>query len=128
MAVGLDKVLSLAARRSSGVVVYDSATDRGFVLISLDEYERLAAGSGDIRRLTEDELLARINRDVALWREEQMLQSTATSERAEGVSSARPAAPPEPESQPIPVSRESDHYQFEPLDDSTPAQPVSPIH
>lgn len=45
--------------------------DEPFVLMSLPEYERLALGRASVADLTENELLDKINRDIAVWKSQQ---------------------------------------------------------
>lgn len=46
-----------------------------YMLMSLDEYEKLLIGKSEVRNLTEDELLDKINRDIAIWKSEQDLNN-----------------------------------------------------
>lgn len=51
--------------------MFDSSEpDYSFVVMSLDEYERTLSQISDVRGLTEEEMLDKINRDVAIWRSE----------------------------------------------------------
>ena len=43
--------------------------------MSLIEYEKLVIGRSEVRGLTEDELLDKINRDIAIWKSEQELEN-----------------------------------------------------
>ncbi len=69
----LQKALRLIEKTGDRIIMFDSADARqGYALMSLDEYERLALGNADVRGLTEDQLLDRINRDIAQWRSDQI--------------------------------------------------------
>jgi len=68
----IEKALNLAKITGDRVIVVDRNLRRSFVIISLDEYEKLAVknpGIVEISDLTEDELLDKINRDIASWRQ-----------------------------------------------------------
>jgi PHD/YefM family antitoxin component YafN of YafNO toxin-antitoxin module len=67
----LDKIIALVKKTGDRCIVLDTDGEPAFVLTSFDDYERLMTGGGDPRHLTEDELLEKINRDIALWRETQ---------------------------------------------------------
>lgn len=72
MKTDIEKALNLAKITGDRVIVVDRDLERSFVIISLDEYEKLAvknSGIVEISDLTEDELLDKINRDIAFWRQ-----------------------------------------------------------
>lgn len=69
----LDRVITLVKKTGDRCIVLDNDGEPAFVLTSFDDYERLMTGGGDPRHLTEDELLEKINRDIALWRETQQV-------------------------------------------------------
>ncbi|MFH1522315.1 MAG: hypothetical protein ABIE43_00675 [Patescibacteria group bacterium] len=67
----LEKAINLAKKTGDRVIVVDKAQpDDTFVVMSLDEYEKLVIGHSEVRSLTEDELLDKINRDIAIWKSE----------------------------------------------------------
>lgn len=73
------KALEVATKGGLGLLLYDASTDNSVVVLPLEKYEKLLNGgtvenSGqkeDIRSLTELEMLDKINRDIALWKNEQ---------------------------------------------------------
>ena len=68
----LKKALNLVRRIGSHLIVYNLGRDKeAYVVMSLEEYERLVLKKSEVRGLTEDELLAKINRDIAIWKSEQ---------------------------------------------------------
>jgi len=68
----LQKAINLAKKTGDRLIVYDmSQKNEAFVVMSLDEYEKMATGRSEIKSLTEDELLDKINRDIAVWKNEQ---------------------------------------------------------
>ena len=68
----MQKVISLVKKTGDRLVVYDpNNKDNIFVIMSIEEYEKLIIGKSEVRNLTEDELLDKINRDIAIWKSEQ---------------------------------------------------------
>jgi len=68
----LKKAISIAKKTGDRLIVNDlSRGDSAFVVMSLDEYEKLVTEKSEVRGLTEDELLDKINRDIAIWKSEQ---------------------------------------------------------
>ena len=66
------KAIKLAKKTGDRLIVFDPAkSDLAYVIMALDEYERLALKKSEVRGLTEDELLDKINRDIAIWKSEQ---------------------------------------------------------
>jgi hypothetical protein len=65
----LQKAINLAKKTGDKIIVFDSANSNdAYAVMSLDEYEKLIDGAGGARGLTEEELLDKINRDVAIWK------------------------------------------------------------
>ena len=68
----LKKAVALVRKTGDRLVIYDSSrSEETFVVMSLKEYEKLVVGRSEVRGLTEDELLDKINRDIAIWKSEQ---------------------------------------------------------
>jgi hypothetical protein len=65
----LDKILNIIRRTGEKVIVFKD--DSEFVISSLDNYSHLIEGSAPLSQLSEGEMLDKINRDIALWRESQ---------------------------------------------------------
>lgn len=69
----LRKAISLAKKTGDRLIVYDSSNQEDpFVVMSFDEYEKMVTTRSEVRGLTEDELLDKINRDIAIWKSEQV--------------------------------------------------------
>lgn len=67
----LQKAINLAKKTGDRIIIFDSARPRdAHVVMSLDEYEILVAGMSAVRGLTEEELVDKINRDIAIWKSE----------------------------------------------------------
>ena len=68
----LQKAINLAKKTGDKLIVFDSSKpDNVFVVMSLKDYENLVLGHSEVRGLTEDELLDKINRDIAIWKSDQ---------------------------------------------------------
>lgn len=67
----LNKAINLAKKTGDRLIVFDKAESvNPFVVMGLDEYEKLVIGHSEVRGLTENELLDKINRDIAIWKSE----------------------------------------------------------
>jgi hypothetical protein len=68
----LERAINLAKKTGDRLIVFDSVRqDSAFVVMSINEYEKLALSKNEVRNLTENELLDKINRDIAVWKNEQ---------------------------------------------------------
>ncbi|MDO8592600.1 MAG: hypothetical protein Q7R92_02385 [bacterium] len=68
----LQKAINLAKKTGDRLIVFDSSKpDNIFMILALKDYENLVLGKSEVRGLTEDELLDKINRDIAIWKSEQ---------------------------------------------------------
>lgn len=58
------------------MIIFDgNKPDNAYVVMGLDEYERLILDRSEVRSLTEDQLLDKINRDIAIWKSENEFES-----------------------------------------------------
>jgi hypothetical protein len=65
----LQKAINLAKKTGDRLIVFDKAESVSpFVVMSMEEYEKLALGRTEVRGLTENELVDKINRDIAVWK------------------------------------------------------------
>ena len=67
----LQKAINLAKKTGDKVIVFDNSSDSAYVVLSLENYEKLAEKENKVRGLTEKEMLDKINHDIALWKSEQ---------------------------------------------------------
>jgi hypothetical protein len=68
----LQKAINLSRKTGDRLIVFDSPRSADpFVVMSLDDYEKMVLNRSEVRGLTEDELLDKINRDIAIWKSEQ---------------------------------------------------------
>ena len=66
----LEKVLELTAKTGDKVIVI-SENHEPFVILALKEYQALMTHNTNLQELTEQELLEKINRDIAVWKASQ---------------------------------------------------------
>ena len=68
----LQKAIILAKKTGDRLIIFDPAhVDLTYVVMPLEHYERLVVTKSEVKGLTEQELLDRINRDIAIWKSEQ---------------------------------------------------------
>ena len=67
----MDKVLSLVAKTGDKVIVVSEAQEP-YVIMTFSEYDRLLLGNSGVNNLTEEELLNKINKDIAIWKSVQV--------------------------------------------------------
>jgi len=65
-----DQVLDLIKKTGEKVIVV-SEKHNPFVLMNIKEYNSLLQGSSIVNKLSEEELLSKINRDIAIWKTSQ---------------------------------------------------------
>lgn len=63
----LNKIIGLIQKTGDKCVVFNQ-TNEAYVVMTLKDYEKLVLGKSEVHNLTEDELLDKINRDIAVWR------------------------------------------------------------
>ncbi|MCB9802493.1 hypothetical protein H6761_00550 [Candidatus Nomurabacteria bacterium] len=63
----LDKVLALVAKTGDKIIVV-SETHDPCVVMSLSDYDHLLTSSASLDDLTEEQLMNKINRDIAIWK------------------------------------------------------------
>ena len=76
----LNKVFNLINKTGDRCIILSPDNDEAFAIMSLDAYERLALGRSDVASLTEDQLLDKINRDIAVWKSQQEEQEQDNQE------------------------------------------------
>ena len=71
MQTQLQKAIDLVKKTGDKIIVFDSAKSENlYVIMNIKDYENLILGKSEVRGLTEDELLDKINRDIAIWKSE----------------------------------------------------------
>lgn len=70
------KAINLAKKTGDKLLVFDSQKPEDIhVIMGLNQYEKLVMNNSDVRGLTEQELIDKINRDIAIWKNDQDLAS-----------------------------------------------------
>ncbi len=64
----LNRVISLIKKTGDKTIIMDSESDAVMMLMDLGLYEKMLDRPAGVEKLTEEELLEKINRDVAVWR------------------------------------------------------------
>ena len=83
MQTQLQKAIDLVKKTGDRLLVFDSAkSDNVYAIMNLKDYENLVLGKSEVRGLTEDELLDKINRDIAIWKSEQEFDGSGYAELA----------------------------------------------
>lgn len=65
----LKRAINLIKKTGDKLLVAD-VDEKVYALMNLDEYEDLLLKKSEVRGLTEEELIDKINRDVAIWKSE----------------------------------------------------------
>lgn len=65
----LNRLLKLINRTGDRLVVLDKDTETAIVMMEIDEYEKILNGGPRLEDMSESDILDRINREVAVWRE-----------------------------------------------------------
>lgn len=81
----LQKAIELSKKTGDRLMIFDQQKpDSVHVVMSLDEYEKMVVGGSQIRGLTEEELIDKINRDIAVWKSEQEIEESDLESRKTG--------------------------------------------
>ncbi|MAG28724.1 hypothetical protein CL632_01060 [bacterium] len=71
MQESMQKVFELINKTGDRCIVVSPDSDEAYAILSLQEYERLVMAKEQVSELSEDELLDKINRDIAVWKSQQ---------------------------------------------------------
>jgi hypothetical protein len=121
----LEKIIELIKKTGDNCIVLDKDGSPAYVIVSFSDYQKIVLGKSEVAGLTENELLSKINRDIAAWKgtqEAENLDNWQEIESAiEGVKkiSSRPTEEEKSLNQANndQDSKDSDEkYYFEPID------------
>ncbi|MEK7098079.1 MAG: hypothetical protein AAB906_04495 [Patescibacteria group bacterium] len=77
----LQKVLNLARKTGDRIVVFDNENpENTYVVMDIDEYEKILFGRNEVKGLTDNQLLDKINRDIAMWKSENDFEDSSDSD------------------------------------------------
>lgn len=99
-----DRLFSLIKRTGDRVVFYDSAKGDAYVMMKIEDYEKMTEnlpGAEDLTNFRAPDKIEKINQDIAMWREE-------AKDTVDGIL-------PIPEETPEKKEEES-HFYFEPVE------------
>jgi len=132
MVNSLTKIIELIKKTGDNCIVLDPQGEPAYVVVGFKNYQQLIEGTGHVSGLTQDELLDKINRDIAAWKNSQtnanseqwdLLDQTlaASQSQIKSVVAIQPVAKLNPvnneKAQPLannlPVE---DKYDFEPIE------------
>lgn len=68
MANPLDQITDLINKTGDNAIILDNNGNPRYVVIDFSNYAYLVSGRPEIASLTEGEMLAKINRDIAIWK------------------------------------------------------------
>jgi cysteinyl-tRNA synthetase len=71
MSNSIQEVIDLIKKTNDNCVIIDSQGQPAFVVLPFKVYKKMVDSNPGIVDLTEEELLDKINRDIALWKESQ---------------------------------------------------------
>ena len=77
----LQKAINIVLRTGDRLVVVNENSDESYVIMNLDEYEKLTRKEKKTSNLTEEKLVDKINRDISLWKSQQNDEEQAIEDK-----------------------------------------------
>lgn len=74
---GLQKILDLIKKTGDRLVVLETESETAYVVMTLEDYEKLMRPKSHLEEMSEGELLEKINQDMATWRAHQAAEEDA---------------------------------------------------
>ena len=103
------KIFELVKKTGDRFVVEDNQGDL-FVIMDMAQYENLALGSDEIRTLSKEELVNKLNKDISIWKSEQEEEELTVPQNFPNFS--------EENTELSEAELEEDKYYFEPNEDA----------
>ncbi len=125
MAENFEKIIDLIKKTGDNCVVLDPSGNPAYVVVTFKDYRDLVLNKSEVAGLTEDQLLDKINRDIATWK---ATQESENFDNWQAIESAveelkGPAAGLEEEEKPLKLANNDEEdetaekrYYFEPID------------
>ena len=66
----LQRVINLIKKTGDKAIILDENGEPNYAIMTISDYESLILGKSEVRGLTEEELLAKINREITIWKED----------------------------------------------------------
>ena len=85
MTNSIEKIIDLIKKTGDKCIVLDSNGEPAFVAMRFTEYENLIENTPSISDLSEEQLLEKINHDIAIWKNNQKDQEISNLDTAESV-------------------------------------------
>ena len=104
----IKKILDLI-RKTGDRYIFEDEQGEIFVILPVSDYENIVLKNSQVKSLSEEELLNKINKDVALWKAGQEEESINQDLPDPEVDSAEPVEDQEKVNE--------DRYYFEPVED-----------
>jgi len=76
----LQKLVNLLKKTGDKAIIMDETGEPGYVIMTVADYEELILGKSGVSDLTEDELLDKINHDIAIWKDNQELRELSVDQ------------------------------------------------
>ncbi len=75
------RIIKLVKKTGDRIIVFDSnEPENAYAIMSIDDYEKINENPSDLRGLTEDEMIDKINRDIALWKNDTDIEEEVDNE------------------------------------------------
>lgn len=74
------KLVNLLKKTGDKAIILDESGEPGYVIMTVADYEELILGKSGVSGLTEVELLDKINRDIAVWKDSQELRELSVDQ------------------------------------------------
>jgi len=74
------KLVNLLKKTGDKAIILDETGEPGYIVMSVNDYEDLILGKSGVSGLTESELLDKINRDIAIWKDSQELRELSVDQ------------------------------------------------
>ena len=74
------KLVNLLKKTGDKAIILDEGGEPGYIIMSVNDYEDLILGKSGVSGLTESELLDKINRDIAIWKDSQELRELSVDQ------------------------------------------------
>ncbi len=103
----LQRLIHLINKTGDKLIVFDQEQpDNCYVISNLRDYEQMVKDGGSVKGLTEDELIDKINRDIAVWKSDQRenLDFANFSQEFEGSEEVGTDPEPKPWTPPKPMN------------------------
>lgn len=68
------KLINLLKKTGDKAIILDENGHPSYVVMTISNYEQLILGKSGVEGLTEEELLAKINREIELWKDSHEMQ------------------------------------------------------